>query len=173
MIFVRQQTDVSVLYVFRTDCCRIRCRYCHLEPKRDANCFCEDSQPGNSTSIFIIHNRNSLLITVTLPSSSPRCLSVCRWRRWTYSRVWSFGASRRWWSVVVELLWKTENWMWLKVQDALSPGRLSPTWSTRGSEPVARLLNFLTWWFTTWSTSVPHNQLPNYLKLWQNQHQCH
>lgn len=47
---------VSVLCVLRTDRCRFRCWYRCLESKGDPKCFCKDSQPGNNTSVFIIHN---------------------------------------------------------------------------------------------------------------------
>lgn len=38
----------ACLCLCRTRCCRVRRRYRHLEPKRDANRLGKDSQPGNS-----------------------------------------------------------------------------------------------------------------------------
>lgn len=86
---------------------------------------------------FTISNQNTFIINWS-SSYSPCSWSECRRWRWTSWRVWSFEVWLQWWSVVVELFWRTENSTWLKVQGALSPGRLSPMLSTRGSEPAAR-----------------------------------
>lgn len=121
----------------RTHRCGIRRRYRHLEPKRDAKCLRKDSQPGNSAAVHSSAAPTvSHPVTIDWPSGCTCCL-IRRWK-WTSWRVWSSEVRRRWWSAPVESSWKMETSMWWKVRDISSPGRLSRTPSTRGSEPGTR-----------------------------------